>query len=95
MVFYRNIDWMGKIKDPIVWSIVLGNLAFIIAFLYLRNRKPKAVTKENRKVNWAKLVTISFIIGFGGALISFLILNPNSNAYVPVKKAKMEFSSTY
>jgi len=63
--------------DPIILSIILGNISFLISFLVLTILKPNMVLNVKNsnqvKINWLKLITVSIMINIAVSLCTFLI----------------------
>jgi uncharacterized membrane protein len=81
-------------KDPIVLSLAIGCVAFIISLIILAIKKPKMVTKINkekkRTIEWFRLLLVSIMILLAISICVFLVLTKDRKT-----KAKMGFHPNY
>ena len=65
-------------SDPVILSLLLGTVSFIVSILVFALAKPDTVVKLNddrkKVLDWFKIVIVSVMIYIGVSIASFLIL---------------------
>ena len=88
-----RIDW----KDPMIISIITGNITLIISIIFFAILKPRVImkVKDNYKhgINWLKLILLSIVIGLVMAIVTFLYMVRNLS--VSAEIIQKPFSHSY
>lgn len=86
-------------KDPIVFSIIAGNITLFVTIVVFILTKPNMVMKikedHTHGLDLFKAITLSLIMGLATSLVTFLIKVRNRIGLPVTKQVKMEFSNNY
>jgi hypothetical protein len=84
-------------SDPIILSIILGSIAFVVSMIVFVFAKPRMVTKINddkkKTIDWFRLIIASIMIDIGISICVFLVLTKDRK--VEYHREKMGFHRSY
>lgn len=87
-------------SDPIILSIILGTIAFVVSVIVFVLVKPKMVRTigddKKKTIDWFRLIIVSIMIDIGVSICTFLVLNKDGVIeYRKQKQAKMGVRPNY